>query len=66
MEKKFTKKRSSHVLPVVTSENAELLRKMRRDWQVWCKDTAPKSDKLLLGAQLSSAPYPSLNLIPSR
>ena len=29
MEKKFTKKRSSHVLPVVTSENAELLRKMR-------------------------------------
>ena len=41
MEKKFTKKTSSHVLPVVTSENAELLRKMRRDWQVWCKDTAP-------------------------
>ena len=41
MEKKFTKKISSHVLPVVTSENAELLRKMRRDWQVWCKDTAP-------------------------
>ena len=41
MEKKFTKKTSSHVLPVVTSENAELLRKMRRDCQVWCKDTAP-------------------------
>ena len=36
MEKKFTKNRSSHVLPVValTSVNVEFLRKMRRGWQV--------------------------------